>query len=397
MTIKGQKFGDIYRTVPQSRLIDTLLLEGYAHTSDITAAHNEIHQALERWSADGVGFRLNEQGERLFDPVEVVSHLKNAGLQGRDDMWETRFVPTLQRFVSDLKIADDARLTYSRTFTTGHILAGQSLRLRMPLPLSGRYGRLEIKTDLPPEVISHRINDGRLEARIITSGSAEIRLGVEIDLEHLPENTPAAAPPTDIYLRPKEGLIVITPLIEALAQRLAGTRPMEESLRAFWNYLMDDYVFNPLHYDQISPEAPLEWVMDAGCYDCQLASAFFVALCRARGLPARLVGGHFLYRRSPTNHYWAEVWLEDRGWTPFDFLSWDLSRGGRDMQWRDHFHGQVDARLITECLPQFFVGALGVPVPLVWHILRTAEGGGAEVELIGVDGLSVYRDQIAVL
>ena len=398
MTIKGQTFGDIYRTVPQSRLIETLRLEGYAYAPEETA-HHEINQALERWIGDGIGFRHDDKGQRLFDPVEVICHLKTAGREGRDNVWEKKFVATLRRFVADLDLpgATSTIVSYSRTFSSAHIPPGQALRLRMPLPLTERYARVDIEPELPPEVISHRISEGRLEVRTSAIGAPDIRIGAQFHLERLiAENLP---PPIDsaVYLRPKEGLIVITTEIEALARRLAGTASPEASIRAFWDYLMDEYIFTPLHYDQIPADTPLEWVMDSGCYDCQMASAFFVALCRARGLPARLVGGHFLYGRSPTNHYWAEVWLENSGWTPFDFLSWDLSKGGDDTQWRDHFYGQVDARLVTECLPNAFIGALGVPVPASWHILRTIQESGVEIELIGTDNVSVYRDHISIL
>jgi hypothetical protein len=133
-----------------------------------------------------------------------------------------------------------------------------------------------------------------------------------------------------------------------------------------------------------------------GWYDCQLGSALFVALCRSHGIPARIASGHLLYRRAPTNHYWAEVWLDDQGWLPFDFLSWDLSLGGSDLQWRDHFYGRVDDRMVTQLLPLKFTGALGLALPNAWHILQAAKDDGVTISLMPLTGGRIYSDFISV-
>jgi len=46
---------------------------------------------------------------------------------------------------------------------------------------------------------------------------------------------------------------------------------------------------------------------------CQLVSALFASMCRARGIPARILGGFYLYRTFSTNHYWAEAWIDGQG------------------------------------------------------------------------------------
>ena len=396
--IKGQNFGDLYRTVHEDTMIDMLMLEGHANSSDTQAARLDSQAALNLACEAGLSTRLDDQGRRLFDPVEVMCRLKSAEAIAGSDFWARRMVPTLQQFVADLDAAGDAQVSvsYRRTFDTSRVPPETALRLRMPLPLQGRYEKLDIDLDLPPEVISHRLSDGRLEVRAGSSESKEISVGVKLDFR-LTQNGDLAPPPADdIYLRPKEGLIVRTDRVSALARRLAGTARPDEAVRAFWNYIIDELAFMPIHYDQVPLDAPLDWVLDTGNYDCQLASALFVALCRTQGIPGRMVGGNFLYRRSPTNHYWAEIWLENSGWTSFDFISWDLSKGGEDSLWRDRFYGRIDARLIMECLPQSFIGAIGLPIPPVWHILRTIEGNGARIRLVGVDNVTVYQDHIAV-
>lgn len=393
----GQAFGDEYRTLTEYQVVDTLLLEGHAYEADAPMARAEARNALRRWVASGLDVR-ESGGEMLFDPIEAVCFAKAAGLRGDDDYWERNLVGTLRRFVTDLDAAPPSRATvqYRRQFDTSRVPAGETLRLRMPAPLAERYPVLDIRPDLPDQATGHRLSNGRIEARVITTDASTITLGARFEFE-VGEAAIDAAPDREIYLRPNEGLVVITPRVAALAQHLRGSSPPDAAVRAFWDYLIGNFTFCPIHYDQVPTDAPLDWVLDRQVYDCQLASALLVALCRASGISGRMIGGNFLYPRSPTNHYWAELWLENSGWTPFDFIGWDLSRGGQDAEWRDRFFGRLDARLITECLPRMFTGAIGVPVPQAWFMLRTIEGNGAQLRLTGVDGQTVYRDSIALL
>jgi hypothetical protein len=103
-----------------------------------------------------------------------------------------------------------------------------------------------------------------------------------------------------------------------------------------------------------------------------------------------------LYQNAPTNHYWAEVWFEDQGWMPFDFMSWELSQAGCDREWRDHFFGRLDYRMTCQCMPLEFTGALGVPLPQAWSILQRSSPGGVEISFMDVSGTPVYADTIRV-
>jgi hypothetical protein len=394
----GQVFADVYRTLSEDETVDRLLLEGFAFAADQAAARIEARRALDRWIAGGMRLRRTREG-LLFDPVEVMTFVTAAGIAGEDDFWERCLVATLRRFVMDLHREDSpcVRLHYRRRFDVSRIAGEEALRLRMPLPLPQRHASLHIIPELPAEASGHRLSDGRLEVRVTTTGAAEICLGARLEFAvgNQCDQTP---PDTDLYLRAREGLVVITPQVADLATSLAGPGATPEiAIRSFWDFLIDNFSFCPVHYDQVPADSPLDWVIETGIYDCQLAAAFLVALCRARGIKGRVVGGNFLYRRSPTNHYWAEIWLDNSGWTPFDFICWDLSRGGEDAPWRNLFFGRIEPRLITECLPTAFTGAIGVPVPPKWHILRAIKDAGVEIHLTGVDGNTVYRDQVTIL
>jgi hypothetical protein len=400
---RGLRFDDHYRNVPEKRILDALYLGGWVYEKDSPRAEITTRQALDRWIQMGLGVR-HHRDTRLFDPVEVLNFLKQAGMEGRDSFWADRYVTTGRHLVEDLALrGDDAafRIDFRRTF---HVrAAGGRARLRMPLPLAGHH-LADLKISPFAEAagdIRVDVDATRLEARMNALGAGNLTIGADLSFtasrRHGSESGRLSAEETALYLRPREGLIIVSERVRVLAQSLATRAggPFEMA-RAFWNHITDELMCGAIHYDQVDADAPCDWVLEAGWFDCQLGSALFVALCRAQGMPARLLGGHLLYRLAPTNHYWAEVWLEDRGWTPVDFLSWDLSLGGRDAAWRDIFFGRLDHRLTTQIMPLAFTGAPGLPVPPDFIILQTATSDGVEIALSGADGTPVYTDSISI-
>ncbi len=133
--------------------------------------------------------------------------------------------------------------------------------------------------------------------------------------------------------------------------------------------------------------------MEGGWYDCVTGSALLAALCRARDIPARLVGGYLLHVAAPTQHYWIEGW----GWAPFDLLSWDLSAGGRDPAWREIYFGRLDHRMVVERRPRLFSGAGSLRLPLASIMLNAPRGEGTAIAHHAIaGGASIYCDWIRV-
>ena len=59
--------------------------------------------------------------------------------------------------------------------------------------------------------------------------------------------------------------------------------------------------------------------------DCTEYSDLFVALCRARNIPARVISGYIVgFGENSTKHNWAEVYLQQFGWVPFDPSNGDI-------------------------------------------------------------------------
>lgn len=411
----GIRTDDRYRTVGERQIVEMLLVAAFVSELDAgkwADAAAQVVAALDRWIDLGLGYRVSDRGERLFDPVEVINRMKWAGYHDQDRFWTDHFVATTRGFLGEWDNTTarpdqpacrrPARfsLTLRRLFHLNDIEAGRKLRLRLPLPLSQSSDDVEIEPAVAPDLAA-RINrsEGRLEFQLPAPSDPFVEIGATITFrtngwsKH--EVAAASADENEIYLRPNEGLVRVTPRIYALSQKLAGEeRDRFKIVTRFFHYLIDELMCGLVHYDQIDTEAPGDWVLDGGWYDCQLGSSLLVSMCRASGIPARLLSGHMLYRLAPGFHYWAEVWIEGKGWTPFDFLTWDLSKGGHDTVWRNCLAGAIDYRMVTQCFPLRFIGPMSVRFPPSWHLVNAPISRGMNISFTELDGKLIYSDRV---
>ena len=412
-----------YRVVDEARIIDLVALAGWAreirHGERGPPARGAV-EALDRWIAAGLPFTQSREGKRRFDPAEVVNFMKFTGARDGDPFWEQRFVATGRRMILDFHRPDNRsdglpspgalpaenfRVRFDRQFDLDDRNHGARTLLRLPLPLEDRALRdLKIATIAPPDVeVEFTTGPGRLDARLSNAPRGSITLGVELSFTAYPTVTTSAvtslaAAELDLYTRWSEGLIKVSPRVRSLAAQLADHLQEPRAIVArFWNFMLDELAIGVLHYDELDPAHPIDGVLESGWYDCQMGSALLIALCRERGIPARMASGYFLYPASPTPHYWAEVWLDHGGWMSLDTICADLSVRGRDAPWRDYFFGSLDYRMKTQVLPRMFNHNPGMPFPPAWHMLTCADGTSVDVSFFANDtGALVYRDRIAV-
>lgn len=414
-----------YRTVLEADIVGQLLYFGWAREwrrGDRSSIIAEAQEALDRLVRNGLSFERSSDGGRLFDPAELKNFVTYANLRGSDRLWEERFVATARWMVGEyLRSPGDScidppklegvgerrfSVTLRRDFDLRHTRPGARVRLRLPLPLEDEALR-DLTVDAVPMAgldADMTIGPGRLDACFPMPQWTELTLAATVTFMARPILPAASAASLDpaaaeLYTRPREPALVTSPRIRALASELAaGTRDPEVMVRRFWDFMLDRLVVGVIHYDELSAEAPTDWVLETGWCDCQMGSALFAALCRACRIPARLVSGYFLYPAAPAYHYWSEVWLDGRGWIPFDLASWDLSAGGRDVPWRSYFMGQLDYRMKTQSMPRLFTGNPAARFPSAWHISSRLEREGASVGYVAVDsGILVYRDHVSVL
>ncbi len=394
------------RHVGAARVIDELLQSCFAFevaAGQRAAAEAECTEALARWRAAGLPVGSTATGAPGYNPLEVHNFMVWSGRLGADPFWRRFHVTTARRLVRQLATAPpmvppgNHAVTLVRRFNLAGLPAGTPLRPRLPLPLALEPGALRLLGAWPAPP---RQAPGRLLCQLVTSGAASVELGWQASFpaHGSPDPAPPDAAARLLYTQPREGLVQVSPRVAALAGQLAAGAPTALArVMALWRWVNANLLVGKVPYHELDTDQPMDWLLDHGWMDCQLGAALLVSLARALGLPARLLGGHFLYPLSPDVHFWAEIWLEDAGWTPFDLLSWGLSAGGQDEAWRDHFAGRLEARLTTQVMPRQVTGPLGVALPPRWYVATVARpAGGIAISLENAaTGAVVHTDVVS--
>lgn len=355
---------------------------------------------------------LGSRVREALDPARVLNSVISQGLDGQSMLWRDRYVTTGRKLAVDLwKAVDTAppnlgllppasfRVEFRRTFNLAIAKAKGRVRLRIPLPVEDEH-LTELEIAALPSVADVRVTAGRLEARLDAFPHETFTLGASYSFTArpgLPHGIDEGGAKRAQWLKEKEGPIQVTEQVRLLAAQLDDEDGSDfERVMAFRDHLIDTMVCGMLHSECRTADETVDWVLANRWFDCRIGSALLAALCRARGIPARLVGGYLLWA-APAEHYWIEAWLPDRGWTPFDLLAWDLSAGGQDEVWRNVFAGALDYRMKTQVFPDLFTGASGVPMSAPWHRLSRATPHGVETRFVTIpDGELLYADEISV-
>lgn len=415
----GIRPGARYRVVDEARIVEMLVLIGWAIDVRLgrrEQARRDAAATLERWIRSGLAHGRSPSGERLFDPAEVSNFFRRSP----DPFYAERFVAQGRALAlafhpgaappdappsPDTLPPERFSVTHSREFAVPRAAPGARVLLRLPLPIEdGALRDLRFELLAPPDADAEiAVAPGRLDVRIAAPAAPTTTLGVRTSFVSDPAHRSAAPDPLsdadrELYTRPAEGVVRTTPRIRALAGEIAGRErdPFAVVCR-FVDYLTDRMTCGVVHYDELDPSAPTDWALDTGWFDCQLGSALVVAMCRARGIPARLVAGNLIMPATASGHFWLEAWLEGRGWLPFDTNVGDLSRRGHDPAWRGYFAGKLDYRMKTQVLPRTFNLSPSVRFPAVWHTIARIDGdGAASATWDSATGALVYRDRIVV-
>ncbi len=412
-----------YRTVPETQIVEHLSLYFWAsrlHVDERAAVLKEVGQALERSVEAGLPFERSWDGQRRFDPAEVIDWIKWASIRRGDPFWRVRCLEAGRSLICEFHGVEGSggippspktlgprrfSVRLQREFNVEQFPPSRSIRLRLPLPLEGPTLReLEITSTraLGADCVL-QVGPARLDAQIASPRGDVVTLEAQLSFTAyptFPQTGPEAITAEDIelYTRPNEGLIRIDARIRALADQLVGT--LQEPwtvVQRIWDFVLDRLTFGMVHYDELGSGRALDWVLDSGWCDCQLGSALLVALLRARGLPARMVSGYVLYSARPCYHYWLEVWIAERGWLPLDLICADLSVMSGDRRWRDYFLGSLDYRMQTQRLPRLFDRSPALSFPPRWYSLERPRDDGAEIGFYEYgSGALIYRDRLSV-
>ena len=122
------------------------------------------------------------------------------------------------------------------------------------------------------------------------------------------------------YLKDEKGLEINDSTIIAAAYKALGTNEYE-IVNELFLFVARTMIYNKYLIKSVGAKRALS----QRCGDCTEYSDLFVALCRARHIPARVIGGLVVPLETSTGfnnykHNWTEVYFKDFGWVPIDVL-----------------------------------------------------------------------------
>ena len=254
----------------------------------------------------------------------------------RESTPTTRAAEPLPRFASD---GADACVVYEFDLAPrrGRPVEGLELRVALPLDIPGRQRVLDVRASHPVAETSRWMGHRVATFRWPTFEEATT-LEVVVDLTvagYSLDAPPPRRPPSDDerrrYLAPAEGIESDDPTIVDAAAAIPGATDLAFTQAAF------DWLVENIAYDGFVSDRPgARKVLETRSGDCSDSTDLMVALCRARGIPARHAYGFALERGASVKHSWAEVWCEAAGWIPLDVLYTKLGDARFGALGRDH-------------------------------------------------------------
>ena len=103
------------------------------------------------------------------------------------------------------------------------------------------------------------------------------------------------------------------PEIQRIAKSITGRNEVE-IVNAIYEYITDNMTYGKYNKHDLGILQFLK--LKTG--DCSEYSDLFVALCRAKGIAAKVMTGYTTKFDNTPRHAWVEVYLESFGWVPFD-------------------------------------------------------------------------------
>jgi len=378
-----------------------------ARAGDLAGARRKAERTLERLLARGLPATRAADGALRLDPYAANNALKSRAGDPADEAWQP-WQDTTHRNATSLPAAAQLyRLAMRREWHSYAAAPGRPLVFRLPLPLRDtQRGTARVRLIEPAgALIDQRETPGRVELRL-DAGAVRGPVVAEMEVQFVGAEAgdalaPAAALGTpveaseEIWLRDREGLLAPSAAVAALAAELArGRTDARELVHAIWDWLMRNLRFGDVHRETLDAQDPLGGLLQSRLADCVLGSSLLVALCRACGVPARLLTGYLLHPANLGPHSWAEVRLAPGHWVPFDFGSWCYCAGDPDDPvWGHFFRGRVDARFVAEVAPREFTGWGSAAPPPRWYRLERLRGDRIEHTLHALpDGALVRRD-----
>jgi len=115
------------------------------------------------------------------------------------------------------------------------------------------------------------------------------------------------------FLKPEKYIEADHPQIQQIAKSITALDEMD-TVKSIYNYVIDNMEYEVFNKESLG-------AVKAGQQkkgDCTEYSDLFVALCRAKNIPARVITGYTTESDNRPEHNWVEAYLKEYGWVPFD-------------------------------------------------------------------------------
>lgn len=386
-------------------------------------AKEDASLILDRMVSAGLPHTIRD-GCRYFDFNEATNAIKVPTSPATEDVYGkyvlSRRQALLQSGIGSTVTAARMRsgplkgracIRFRRSFLTMEVFGKGRPVCRVPFPIAtGNQIVSDFKLRKPADA-QYRVADGKIDIRLAEypQSPEEAECDIEYVLTTKLDRSPVDAAGNlvvsceedsdhSLYLKPDEGLIHVTPPIDELAKKLASNISNKwQVVNELWRYVRETLKFGSQYHACLVGADPLSQLIDLQWSDCLTGSSLFVALCRALGIPARLVGGLIIHPVAP--HYWLEVFLPRHGWITVDTYSWDLGFGPKqELPWRDVFIGAPYFRVEFERPPRIFTGSRGMKLPKWWYIKRVLDPPWTDFILCdATTGTEFIRDSIQIV
>jgi hypothetical protein len=182
-----------------------------------------------------------------------------------------------------------------------------------------------------------------------------------------------------LYTKPERYIESTDSEIVEIANQVAGDEANPYLVaRKFYDYVIDTAEYKLVGRGLLGAKA----LVENGVGECGDYASLFIALARAKGIPARPVVGYWAISGTDQTHVWAEFYLEGLGWIPVDPTI------GQDRQ-REYYFGNMDNQRVilnkgfniklVPPGPDNYVASF-LQVPLWWYWGSSGDDNSVSIE-----------------
>lgn len=124
------------------------------------------------------------------------------------------------------------------------------------------------------------------------------------------------------YLISEENINLDSEYLKRAANNITGST-QEEIVRKIYSYIQ-----NNIKYTTNTRTIDAEQVLKEKKAFCSGFASLMVALCRIKGIPARIVAGNLVTNDNDSKHNWVEVYYSEYGWVMYDPTFFVVNKNG---------------------------------------------------------------------